>query len=299
MRFNGLDLNLLVALEVLLDSRSVSRAAERLHLSQPAVSAALGRMRAFFGDPLLVAHGRQMVPTALALSLRPRLKQFLADAETLVRTSSTFDPAHTLRTFSIATSDFVNTVLFAPLLARLAVSAPGISFDFVPLSDGAPTLLDSGAIDLLVIPVEHASQVHPAEVLFEEQHVVVGCAANPAMAQPITLEQFQAAGHIAVELGSVSRASFAEQHLKLLAVERRIEVKVSSFTLLPQLVIGTTRLAVMHERLAVAMSRHYPIAVSPIPFDLPPMREMLQHHRARTGDAGLQWLISEVHSATR
>jgi DNA-binding transcriptional LysR family regulator len=235
-----------------------------------------------------------MVPTALALSLRPRLKQFLGDADALVRTSSVFDPAETRRTFMIGTSDFVTAVIFTPLLARLAVAAPGISFDLVQPSDATLQSLESGATDLLVMPAEHISPIHPSELLIEERHVVVGCGSNPLFARSLTLDDFLASGHVAVELGGVSRASFAEQHLKQLALERAVEVRVSSFTVVPQLVVGTKRLAVMHERLAHTMRKYFPISISPMPIELPPMREMLQHHRSRSEDAGLRWLIEEM-----
>lgn len=194
----------------------------------------------------------------------------------------------------VGCSDFITTVIFTPLLLRLATLAPGILFDLVQPSDGTLTSLESGETDLLVMPAEHISQIHPSELLFEEGHVVVGCVSNPLLAAPIALDDFLLSGHIAVELGRVSRASFAEQHLKLMAVERAVEVTVSSFTMVPQLVIGTRRLAVMHERLALAMRNFYPIAISPMPIELPPIREMLQHHRARLEDAGLQWLIEQI-----
>ena len=93
MRFKGLDLNLLAALDLLLEERNVSRAAERLHLTQPAVSAALARLRDYFGDPILAPQGKRMIPTAQALALQPMLKQLLSQVDTMVAQSTRFDPA--------------------------------------------------------------------------------------------------------------------------------------------------------------------------------------------------------------
>ncbi|HSI16835.1 MAG TPA: LysR family transcriptional regulator, partial [Sphingomonas sp.] len=106
MRFQGLDLNLLVALDVLIEERSVSRAAERLHLSQPAMSAALRRLRDYFNDPILAAHGKKMIPTPHALRLRGALRTLLTDVERMVSLSTQFDPATSQRRFRIGTSDY-------------------------------------------------------------------------------------------------------------------------------------------------------------------------------------------------
>src|SRR3569623_714038 len=137
MRFNGLALNLLVALAVLLEERSVSRAAERLHLSQPAVSAALARLRAYFGDPLLVPQGRRMVPSAEALAMRRELEAILDSVSNLVVRSAGFDPTTSRRTFRICASDYLLAVLFPKLLPELARLAPAVGLDLLPPSEDA------------------------------------------------------------------------------------------------------------------------------------------------------------------
>jgi hypothetical protein len=120
MRFKGLDLNLFVAFQVLLERQNVSRAAEDLRLSQSAVSAALARLRQYFDDPLLIADGKRMIPTAHAMRLKPLVAELLADAAGIVAVSSNFDPATAVRHFRIGTSDYIGTVAIAPLLRRLA-----------------------------------------------------------------------------------------------------------------------------------------------------------------------------------
>ena len=148
MRFNGLDLNLLVALAVLLEERSVSRAAERLHLSQPAVSAALARLRAYFGDPLLVPQGRRMVPSAEALAMRRELEAILDSVSNLVVRSAGFDPTTSRRTFRICASDYLLAVLFPKLIPELARLAPAVGLDQMPPSKEARVALDRGELDL-------------------------------------------------------------------------------------------------------------------------------------------------------
>ena len=120
MRFKRFDLNLLLVLDTLLRERSVSRAAEQLNLSQPAMSAALGRLRSYFNDQILVSHGKRMLPTAHAQSLSPMVMKTLADIEALISASTVFDPSTSQRTFRICASDYVTTVLLVPLLEDLA-----------------------------------------------------------------------------------------------------------------------------------------------------------------------------------
>ena len=222
MRFKGLDLNLLAALDVLLDERNVSRAAERLHLTQPAVSAALARLRDYFGDPILAPQGKRMIPTARALALRPMLKRLLTEVDTMVAQSTRFDPATSDRCFVIGVSDYLVTVLFPSILPALQQAAPGVRLDFHPPSEETRVAIDKGEIDLLLSPAEHCLPDHPAELLFNERHVVVGCTSNPLLAKPISEEDFYAAPHVAVRIGRVNRASFAETHLAERG-ERRID----------------------------------------------------------------------------
>ena len=213
MRFKGLDLNLVMALDILLEERGVSRTAERLNLSQPAVSAALSRLREYFGDELLVTVGRRMIPTAYAETLWPIARDLLAQAERLVDTSSSFDPATSHRRFRVNASDYTQTVLIAPVLRRLHERAPHISMDVGPTGPLSIVQFESGDIDLLVSPEQYVSPLHPAVHLFDERHVVVGWADNPAMAAPLDLDTFLSLGQIAVSIGTGRELSFAERHL--------------------------------------------------------------------------------------
>jgi DNA-binding transcriptional LysR family regulator len=297
MRFKGLDLNLLVALNVLLEERSVSRASERLNLSQPALSASLARLREYFGDPLLVPQGRRMIPTAAALAMQNKIKQVLGNVDALIAHSTTFDPATSSRIFRICASDYLTAVLFPRLIPILTREAPSIGIDLLPPSTEAQTALGRGELDLLLTPEEHCVPEHPVELLFEEHHVVAGWSKNPILESQISADEFFAAGHIAVRIGQVSRASFAESHLETLARRRRIEITAASFTMVPDLLVGTNRLAVMHERLARVMAKRLSITWKKLPFAFPPMKEMIQFNRARLEDAGMQWLVGQIHRA--
>ena len=298
MRFQGLDLNLLVALDVLIEERSVSRSAERLHLSQPAMSAALRRLRDYFNDPILAAHGKKMIPTPHALRLRGALRTLLTDVERMVSLSTQFDPATSQRRFRIGTSDYLSIVLFTRLVPELERIAPGVTLELVQPSDVMMAMLDQGELDLIITPTEHVSADHPTELLFEERHVVAGWAGNPLVQAPLSEEDFLAAGHVAVEIGRLRPTSFAETFLRERGKERRIEILVSSFALAPEMLVNTRRLAVMHERLARAYAERIAIRFVEMPFAFPIMREMLQYNRTRSEDTGLRWLMDLIKQAT-
>lgn len=294
MRFRGLDLNLLVALEALLEVRSVSRAADRMNLSQPAMSAALARLRTYFGDDILVPHGKRMHPTAFAEGLLPQVRECLQGLESLVSTSPGFNPAESQRTFRIVASDYITASVLVPLVTRLATTAPQVRLDFLMTTDQAIQQLDEGKIDLLITPDIYCAPGHPSELLFEEQHVVVGWKGNPIFQRTLTEDDFLEAGHVVVRVGNSRTAAFADRQLELLGRNRRVEITAGSFTIVPWLLDGTARLALMHERLVRIMAKQFPIVHAPLPFAFPAMAEMVQYHRARVPDEGLAWLRSEV-----
>jgi DNA-binding transcriptional LysR family regulator len=295
MRFKGLDLNLLVALDALLETRSVSRAAERLYLSQPAVSAALSRLRDYFGDEILVTTGKRMYPTAFAESVLPELRQCFGVLDALVSSSTVFDPKTSHRRFVIVGSDYITSAVLAPMIARLATEAPSIRVEIVAPSDESAESLAAGKVDLVLTPEQFVQTDHPAELLFQEQHVVVGWSGNPLLADGrISEEDFLDSGHIGVSFGRLRTPSFADRQMALMGKSRRIEVISPSFATVPWLLKGTHRLALMHERLAKTMSEFFPIATAPAPFDFPLMNEMIQHHRARSRDEGLMWLKAQL-----
>lgn len=288
MRLNRFDLNLLVALHALLEEGSVTRAARRLNLSQPAMSSALRRLREAFHDELLVVNGKRMVPTPHALSLAPMVAEALVSMQALLGSSTLFDPATSQRVFRIAASDYVTTVAVVPLLRELATTAPGICVELSLTSAATIAELERGTIDLIISPEQFQSREHPRDLLFEERHVILGWKENPIFSAPITEEIYTQARHVVVEVSSAP--SFVEEFVRTRGDRRRIEVVASSFTSVPTMLPGTNRIALVHERLAHAFIDKLPLAIARPPFDVPPMREMMQYHRTRANDAGLTWL---------
>jgi LysR family transcriptional regulator, nod-box dependent transcriptional activator len=292
MRFNRLDLNLLVVLDALLRERSVTRAARELHLSQPAMSASLARLRLYFNDELLVSQGKRMLPTAHAQNLAPLVAQALADIEMRIMGAAIFDPATSQRSFSICASDFATVVLLQPLLARLESEAPGVRITISAPAPEALVQLERGEVDFIVSPEQFASKAHPTQLLFEEKHVVVGCRKNPIFKKPLTDESFFEQGQVIMGVGHAQ--TFAEREMGELNRRRRIDVVCASFLAVPWMLPGTRRIAMMHERLAQLMVKQLPLAIAPLPFEFPMMREIVQYHSARVEDSGMQWLLQAL-----
>ena len=292
MRLERFDLNLLVAFKALLDERSVTRAAERLNITQPAMSAALRRLRTAFNDELLVASGKRMLPTPHAQTLAPLVDDIIAASRGLIASASLFDPATSQRQFRIATSDYVCAILIRPLLARIHDVAPEVAIQVVPVGADSIDDLEQGAIDCLIAPEPFVSRAHPSELLFEEGHVVVGWDRNPLFEVPMTLRDFENASHVVVEFSD--SPSFAEDQVRSLGHRRRSEVSVPSFTMVPWMLPETQRIALMHDRLARLFVQFFPLAIARPPFALEPMREMLQYNSLRETDAGLQWLRDQL-----
>jgi len=294
MRFNGLDLNLLLALQVLLEERNVTRAARRLNISQPAMSAALARLRDYFQDDILVAQGRQMHPTAQAQSLAGPVRRMLADLDSLLASSASFDPATTQRTFRMVASDYITAGVIGSLTRRLATVAPRVRLELMLPCEEAAQLVMEGQADLIITPEDFQDPEQPSELLCEERQVVVAWKDNAAMAGPLSEADFQRLGHVAVHVGSNRVPSFADRQLERLGQQRRIDITCGCFTVLPWLICGTERLAVLHERLARQLLAHFPLVMRELPFEFPVMREMIQYHKAREADEGLRWLRHEL-----
>lgn len=292
MRLDNFDLNLLVAFDVLLEERNVTRAARRLNVTQSAMSASLKRLRDAFGDPILLQHGKTMIPTPHALELAPQVASAIAGLRRLIQPTASFDPATSTRTFRIAASDYVATVVLAPLLRGLETDAPGVRLDITLPTEATSHRLARGEFDLVLTPREFLEAEHPAELLFEERHVVVGCRSNPLLQAPLTLEGFAAAGHVAVRVDG--RNTYVENELSRLGITRMVEVYAPSFIQAPWLLPGTRRIALMHERLARLVAPALGLTIVPSPVVVPTMHEMMQFHAVQEADAGLAWFRTRL-----
>lgn len=289
MHFKGLDLNLLVALDVLLRERSITRAGQHLALSQPATSGTLARLREYFNDPLLVHVGRQMMLTPLAESLAGPVGDVLRQIQATVAIKARFDPAQSDRRFSIMASDYVFTVFMPDVVQRMAREAPGVTVQLRQLSATWHDELSRGDVDFLIIPESFSQQANPHVPLFEDQFTCVAWSGNTTIGRTLSLEQYMTLGHVVITLTGVE-PSFDEWFLKGGGHVRKVEVLAPTYTLVPHLVVGTNRVATIWSRLAHISTKQLPLKVISLPTEIPAFREVLQWPLHRDADPGTIWL---------
>lgn len=291
MRFNKLDLNLLVALDALLAERNISRAGERVHLSQPAMSNALARLREFFGDELLAAQGRQMVLTPRAVSLIEPVREVLMRIDSTITNPPVFDPAKATRTFVLLLSDFTTAVFIPAMLEALYKEARGIGIELRMLSDRPIEQLEQGDADLLIIPAQYVSPDHPSESLFEEQYLCVTWSGNSRIQEELTFNDYLECGHVVANYATgQQRAAFDSWFLDRFGIKRHVEVSAPTMAALPRMVVGTDRIATVHKRLALQAEKVLPIKLWQPPLEVPTLVQTLQWHKHRDADPALTWL---------
>lgn len=291
MHFRGLDLNLLVALDALLDEGSVTAAARRLHLSQSAMSGALGRLREHFRDPLLVQVGRRMQPTPRARELGVAVHSILVQVDTSMSGQPPFDPQSVQRNLRIAASDYTIEILLIEVQRLLGSShAPGLTLHIVPLSENAMEDLDRGEIDLLILPDHYQRPSHPSVPLFEDQLVCVAANDHPLKGSHISLRDFKSADHVLFQPRPGHMIAFDLWLQQNYHFEPSVKLVLPNYTPLLQAVAGTRRIATVPARLAQRHARHLPIRLLQPRFRMPVLKEIMQWHEAFSIDAGFAWL---------
>lgn len=284
------DMNLLVALDALLTERNVTRAGNRLNLSQSAMSGALSRLRHHFRDELLVPVGRHMALTPVAEGLVEPVRDILVRVRGTLGSKPFFDPGTATRHLSLAVSDYVTEILIADVLRRARREAPHITFELRTVGRRATEDLDSGELDFLIAPEGYVSAAHPTDVLFVDTYTCVAWAGNESIGSSLTLDAYLDLGHVVVRVaGPEQPGNYDEQFLRRSNVNRRVEISVPSFSLAPQLVVGTGRVATITTRLAVKCARTLPLKLLPTPIAIPPMVEMVQWHEVHDCDPANQW----------
>lgn len=293
MRFKGLDLNLLVVLDVLLATRNVSHAGNRLNLSQSATSGALARLREYFGDELLVQKGRDMVPTDLGASLQSQVRNALMQIENTIIERPGFDPANEIRDIKIIASDYVMVTWLAPVLRRLSKISPGLRFEASGPSADPVHALTTGAVDLLLMPEKYLADDHPSVPCFEDLYCVIACAQNTRIGITLDVETFYDLGHVDAVFPTFA-PGYSDWFMRQSGRERRIEVRAGGFITIPHFVVGTDRIAVVHKRLAESYAAHMPLRIWDTPVAIPKLVQGLQWHRHAYENECLSWVRREI-----
>ena len=294
MRYRRLDLNLLVALDALLAERSVTRAAAKLNISQPAMSGVLARLRDFFGDPLVVQVGRQMELTPLAQSVAAPVQDIILRIDSMIATEPAFEPRASKRHFSITVSDYVLRVFLLDVLQRLYREAPGVTFEFRQSSGRARDALESGEVDFVIAPEIDVLPEHPHMTLFEDTYTVIAWAGNSVVGDTLSFDQYMGLGHVIFRSEEQGNPWLERWFVRQYGDARRIEVAAASFSLLPHVLVGTDRIATIQTRLARKYVRTLPLKLIESPVELPKLVETLQWNIHRDPDPAGRWLRGKL-----
>jgi LysR family transcriptional regulator, nod-box dependent transcriptional activator len=297
MRYHKLDLNLLTALKALLAEKNVTRAGESVHVTQSAMSGILARLREYFGDPLIVQVGRRMELTPLAESLIEPINDVLLRIDATIATRPEFDPLTSRRQFSIVASDYAIHVLLLEVLRRVHREAPGMSLEFRAPSEFSVEELEAGEVDFIINPETLSSAAQSGVILFEDSYTIVVDAGNAEIGDSVTIDQYLAQRHVTFKSGRHGLPQLEIWLANRYGDARSVEITTHSFALLPQLVIGTTRLATLHTRLARQLAASLPVRLVKPAFEIPRLVEMLQWHKYRDLDPGSMWLRERIIDA--
>ncbi len=300
--FREIDLNLLVSLRVLLAEHHVTRAAERLGITQPAMSASLARLRVLFNDQLLVRGPKGMAPTPRAEQLSQQLEQTMAVIEQMIALPAKFDPATSKRTFSLIGTDLIEALLLPPLMALLAVEAPHIQVAFRPPNPkNLESLLSEGEIDLAIGYLPEAPQNLITSLIFHDPLACIARTNHPQLSEgSLSLDNFVDLGHVqALPRDFKMYAAPIDTALGALGLVRRVVLWQPSFVPIPAVVANTDLIAVVPTRLAVRAAQTLPIVVYEPPLPLPDADFALYWHARSREDAGQKWLRGKVLAVLR
>lgn len=293
----AVDLNLLVVLDALLAERSVTRAALRLRLTQPAVSHALGRLRSLLRDPLLVRGPAGMVPTPLALALAPRLVAVLRELGCLLAPARAFDPASSTRSFTLGMSDYAASVVLPALARRLADGAPNVTLVARDTNHGEGlALLDAGTAELVVGNFPEPPKRVASEALFQEGFACALRAGHPALAGSFDLDAYLGCAHLNVSLRG-EPTGYVDRVLARHRLRRRLTLVAGHFLMAPALVAATDLVATEPERVLLPAAARLGLELRPVPFAVPAFAVVQMWPHRLDADAGHAWLRDQVRAA--
>lgn len=291
------DLNLLVPLHILLEEQNVTRAAARLRIGQPALSATLAKLRDVFNDPLLVREGRGLVRTEVANQLREPVAEALGQVEALVNERHHFDPSSSHVTFTVLTSDFVALMLVHPLMRELEAEAPHVRLQTRPLTADFGDRLRSGSAELAILPsavADDTSGLH-THVVFSDNYVYLADPHNDLARRAQRWEDFAALPHLGYSGEEVP--SVAQVDLRRMAGLIGQDVTTETFLLSAYLVQGTSFVCLAPGKLAQLAADRFGLTVAKPPTELTVMRETAYWSERTAGDAANQWLRDRLIKA--
>ena len=295
IQLKDVDLNLLVVLDALLQERSVTRAAERLHLTPSAVSHALKRLRELFDDELLLRDGRRMRPTVRAEGLGETLPRLLAQVARTIEAPEAFDPTTSARTFRMAAPDFI-APLMPSLLRDIHAAGPAIKVELAPYGATSIRDLADGRYDALVANAAADSPDLRCEPLGTWPRVVYGRAGHPAF-DDWSLAAWAAYPHLQVRTSVLEGKGPTDHRAAELGIQRDVRAVVPHFSMAAPLLAGTDLLLTVPSIAMDAAAETYNLDRRDPPFDIPPTGLSLFRNAAAGDEPGVRWFLGRVAAA--
>ncbi|ARJ04284.1 LysR family transcriptional regulator [Cnuibacter physcomitrellae] len=285
-----LDLNLLVALDALLTERSVTRAAERLHLTQPALSASLARLRTHFGDPILARRGNTYELTPFALRLSEHTTTALESARRVFESQAMWSPEQSSREFSVYGSDYGFATIGTVAATLAAERAPGVRFRFIlhtpTVVEDAPNKLRSA--DAMLLPHGFLTDMPYVDLWHDDWYAVVS-AENRRVGERLTMDDLAESAFV-MTYSSRSAFTSAARQMQQLGIEPHVDVVVESFLAIPFFVLGSDRVGLIQGALTPYVSALSGLRIVRLPFAATPIMNALWWHPVHGNDPEHAWM---------
>lgn len=288
------DLNLLTALDALLQHGSVTLAGRQLGLSQPATSRALARLRDLLGDPLLVSSGRAMLPTPRALRLREPVRRLLDDVRSVIHQPE-FEPASVDGCFRINAPDATTIVVLSRVFAEVAREAPGLDFEVTSTTAGRIEAMSSGELDFAIDAFPRLPSHFERRRLIWDRLVCVCRRGHPAAAKGLSSAAYGSWPHVTIDAAA---HDILEAALKRQGIHRRHSFKTTNFIAAASIVAGTDWLLTLPSNLARRVATMLPLDIVDLPFEAPKLSLDLVWHERLDRDPAHRWLRSRIVAIT-
>lgn len=307
MKLADIDLNLLIFLDILLEEKNVSRAAERMNMTQPAMSNALKRLRKMLNDPILVRTRNGMTPTPKGIDLMPQVKQIIESLELILNNNTGFDPVDSHRVFRIMASDYAASTLIPPLLEGISELAPHIAIDVMTPSDVSVSDVELGNVDLAINRFDALpGSFHQRQVWWDDFACVVR--AGHPLARKLDLQGYLDSEHVWVsktgygvgvgmKRDSVQQQGWVDAALERMGHERHIQVFTRNYQVAIHLAKTTNMIATLPRRAAMLVAEDASFRILEVPFAIPALELKMIWSELLHKDAGHQWLRGHIIQA--
>lgn len=298
MNISRINLNLLVALDALLSEQHVTRAGEKIGITQSAMSSALNQLRELFKDELLLRTPKGMVPTVRALELAPQVRQIIEEFQTLINYEIDFDPKSSQRVFTIGMSDYMEAVLLPRLTKIISQQAPEVQLKIKHINYfDASVPIDNYDIDIaIVFKIEELSRIQQINIeeLFKVSAVCVAHEDLPLIQKNLSLDDYLNADHIKIAYEDIDKGSSLRNRidiaLKKLGVERKPPITVSHYLPVLFTLSETQLVATLPDIFPENLLKELKLKTQPLPFHIPQAKAISIWHKQFDNDLGHQWL---------